>query len=171
LMGKSIVLGTIQIALVVSLGGKLLYDRMMRPRAWALTQGYDPELPIRGRYLTQRLRMPAEGFAYTVARNGASDWFINRNWAYFEARGGMLIAKSRGAGPGGWIYLQRKTDGSLEAVSEQPVLVFIPEHAEVPALKPREERWVEVTLPAKGPPRPIRLGIKRNGTIEPLKLE
>jgi hypothetical protein len=28
--------------------------------------------------------------------------------------------------------------------------------------------WAEVTIPRKGPPRPIRLGVKRNGRIQPV---
>ncbi|MDM7951858.1 MAG: hypothetical protein QUV07_01365 [Cyanobium sp. CZS 25K] len=34
-----------------------------------------------------------------------------------------------------------------------------------------EQLWVEVTLPAQGPPRPIRLGVRRGeGPITPLEL-
>jgi len=169
---KSIALGAIQILVVLSLSGKLLYDRTTKPRGWALTQGYDPELPIRGRYLTQRLRMPVEGLEYKPAKNGQGcDWFVNRNWAHLEVRNGMLIAKAAGEGNGGWVYLQKRTDGSVEAVSEEPVLVFISDTAVVPILKPGEEMWVEVTIPANGPPRPIRMAIKKNGTVEPLKLD
>lgn len=170
--GKSIVLGAIQILLVLSLSGKLLYDRTTKPRAWALTQGYDPVLPIRGRYLTQRLRMPAEGFEYTTAKTGqGSDWFLNRRWAYYEARDGALIAKTTGEGSGGWIYLQKRADGSVEAVSEEPVLVFIPDTAVVPIPRRGEEMWVEVTVPAKGPPRPIQLAEKKEGKLTPIVLE
>ena len=171
-MGKSILLGAIQILVVLSLSGKLLYDRMTRPRAWALTQGYDPELPIRGRYLTQRLRMPTEGFEYTAGKNGqGSDWYLNRHWAYLEARSDGLVAKSQGNQGGGWIYVQKKADGTLEAVSEEPVLLFIPEHAVTPNLKRGEEIWIEVTLPAKGPPRPLRIGMKKDGKITPVVFE
>lgn len=28
--------------------------------------------------------------------------------------------------------------------------------------------WAEVTLPRKGPPRPIRLGVKKGGLLTPL---
>jgi hypothetical protein len=35
-----------------------------------------------------------------------------------------------------------------------------------------EELWVEVTIPKKGPPRPIRLGVKKgDGAIIPLALK
>jgi hypothetical protein len=50
---KGLLLGALQLALVLSLGGKLLFDRMTRPRLWGLAQAYDPELPIRGGYLRQ----------------------------------------------------------------------------------------------------------------------
>ena len=171
-MKKGWLLGAIQLLMVLSLSGKLLYDRTTRPRAWALTQGYDPDLPIRGRYLTQRLRMPVEGFEYAIAKNGqGGDWYLNRHWAYFEAQGGELVAKSTGEGTAGWIIVQKKADGGLEAVSEEPVLVFIPERAVVPSLRSGQEMWIEVTLPRKGPPRPIRMGVKKNGTIEPIVFE
>jgi len=35
-------------------------------------------------------------------------------------------------------------------------------------LKAGEEMWVEVTVPAKGPPRPLRVGIKKDGVITPM---
>jgi hypothetical protein len=36
--------------------------------------------------------------------------------------------------------------------------------------EPDEELWVEVTVPARGAPRPIRLGVKKNGVVTPLEL-
>jgi hypothetical protein len=35
---KGLLLGALQLALVLSLGGKLLFDRMTRPRVWGLAQ-------------------------------------------------------------------------------------------------------------------------------------
>src|SRR3974390_76726 len=49
---KAIAVALIQILIVCSLGAKLLYDRRMRPRAWFRTERYDPNLPIRGRYVS-----------------------------------------------------------------------------------------------------------------------
>jgi hypothetical protein len=50
---------------------------------------------------------------------------------------------------------------------------FIPEHVQDPSVRSQgEELWVEVTLPKKGPPRPIRLGVKKgDGPITPLALD
>ena len=168
---KGLLLGAIQIAIVLSLGGKLLFDRMTRPRVWVLTQVYDPDLPIRGRYLSERLSVSVEGFVYKQPnRQNESEWYLNRAWAYFTARNGQLIATPTGPGSGGWISIHKNNDGSLVAFVEQPVLVFIPEHANVPSLKTGQQMWVEVTVPAKGPPRPIRIGIKKDGALLPLKL-
>lgn len=168
-MHKRLLLGALQIVLVLSLGAKLLYDRVTRPRVWVLTAVYDPELPIRGRYLSERLKIPSVGFTYS-GKNVQNSWFENRNWAYLEIRDGQLIAKSDGPGPGMWIYLQKNPNGSVEAWSEEPVLVFIPDLADIPTLNPGQEMWVEVTIPKQGQPRPIRIGIKKDGVITPLSL-
>jgi hypothetical protein len=50
----------------------------------------------------------------------------------------------------------------------QRVLFFVPEHT-LPFERMRTiELWAEVTVPRKGPPRPIRLGVKKDGRVEPL---
>jgi len=64
------------------------------------------------------------------------------------------------------------TVASEKLYVNEPVAFFIPEHANNPArLNPGEELWVEVTVPKKGPPRPLRLGIKKDGILTPLHLE
>ncbi len=168
---RGLMLGMIQVVLVLSLGGKLLYDRKTRPRLWVLCQVYDPELPIRGRYLSERLEFPTEGFTYRAGdRQGASDWYLNHQWAYLDVRGDRLIAKPEGSESGEWVYLHKNNDGTVVAIGQEPVLVFISEHAQVPSLKAGEEMWVEVTVPTKGPPRPIRVGIKKDGVLTPVEL-
>src|SRR5260370_3257857 len=44
-----------QVAIVASLGAKLAWDRHRLPRGWAKAGTYDPDLPIRGRYLALQL--------------------------------------------------------------------------------------------------------------------
>jgi hypothetical protein len=39
----------------------------------------------------------------------------------------------------------------------------------VPELKRGEEMWVEVTIPKKRPPRPVRMGMKKVGVLTPLE--
>src|ERR1700687_3281180 len=52
---KALLLGIVQLALVASLGGKLLADRATRPRFCLKTAPVDPDLPIRGRYVRLRV--------------------------------------------------------------------------------------------------------------------
>src|SRR5215471_7330153 len=56
---KAIALLLAQVAIVSSLGAKLLIDRSRFPRVWARVVPYDPDLPIRGRYLALRLEVQA----------------------------------------------------------------------------------------------------------------
>src|SRR4029077_5548758 len=49
---KGIILTVLQLAIVVSLAAKYALDRARFPRVWAQTVAYDPDLPIRGRYLS-----------------------------------------------------------------------------------------------------------------------
>jgi len=123
---KGILLGALQCALVLSLAGKLFYDRATCPRVWVKTQPYDPNLPIRGRYLS------------------------------------LMLAPEAGAP-----YFDRTTT--------QRVVFFVPEHkTEADTLlfsRTGPELWVEVTIPRQGPPRPIRLGMKSDGQIQPLHVD
>jgi hypothetical protein len=59
---KGLFLGLIQIGIVSTVGAKLLYDRAHRPRVWIRSAIYDPNLPIRGKYLALSIEVPAEGF-------------------------------------------------------------------------------------------------------------
>ena len=169
-MQKGLLLTALQLTLVLTLAAKLLYDRSTRPRVWVLSRVYDPNLPIRGRYLSEQLELPVEGLPYTVPDKNALDWYIDRQWAYFEFRDDQLIAKQQGSGPGAWVHIHKNNDGTIVAFIEEPVLVFISDTAQVPTLAAGQETWVEVTVPAKGPLRPIRIGIKKDGVITPLNL-
>ena len=65
-----------------------------------------------------------------------------------------------------------RRDNSLLAVINGETAYFLPEHKNGPILRNRgEELWIEATIPRKGPPRPIRLGIKKNGVLTPLSAD
>ena len=120
-MRKGLIVAVLHVAIVSSLGAKLLVDRATRPRVWVRAAPFDPDLPIRGRYV--RLR----------------------------------------------IVPDPSTDFPAGDRPFAPIAYFIPEHVPDPSIRqPGEELWVEVTLPRAGAPRPIRLGVKKDGVLTPL---
>jgi len=166
---KGVLLTAIQILIVLSLGGKLLYDRATRPRVWALCQVYDPELPIRGRYLAENLQVPAEDFTDFRPDTPQNQWYVNQRWAYLEVRDKKLVAKPAGSGSPIWMNLRENPDGTLFAITQEPVLIFIPDNAQIPRLERGDQMWIEVSVPKQGPPRPIRLAVKtKDGRFTPI---
>lgn len=176
---KALLLGVLQLALVASLGGKLLADRATRPRFWLKTAPVDPDSPIRGRYLSLRVEVPTPGLGAppkkkeqkTSAFPPAAPWLRNGSEGVHLEGGpqGLTAVIDEGesrAGISGRVAL----DNSV-VVLEEPLAYFISEHVADPSrLAANEELWVEVTLPKKGPLRPIRLGVKRGGVLTPLSL-
>jgi hypothetical protein len=161
-MQRGIAIAVLHVALVSSLGAKLMYDRETRPRVWARTMPYDPDLPIRGRYIRLRVEVALRDFN---ASRGA--W----GQARLVAEDGQLTAVPSNQWTGESVQVLNTNAGT--GTLTEPVAFFIPEHAQDPSTLRRggDEIWVEVTVPKKGPPRPIRLGIKRNGgPIEPLPI-
>ena len=92
-----------------------------------------------------------------------------------EIRGGRLVAVADAKSTTIARYF-RDTEGKARITLEEPVNFSVPEHASnLPGWQwPRDlhtEWWAEVTLPKKGPPRPIRLGIKQSdGQIMPISV-
>jgi hypothetical protein len=158
-MIRACILCAIHLALLATVGGKFLYERATLPRCWVRTATYDPNLPIRGRYVSLQLEVgyvgPATEYAdYSVA---------------LEVRNGQLVAKHLERDPVWSSALSVwKRPGLM--VLGQPVAYSIPENVPDPSRRERgEELWVEVSVPRQGPPRPIRLGVKRDGVLTPLE--
>jgi hypothetical protein len=112
---RSLAIAAVHVALLFGILGRYTLDRIQYPREWFLAQPYDPDLPIRGRYVSLRLvGVPTTNYP------------------------------------------------------DRPVAFFIPEHVPDPSVRaPGEELWVEATLPPNAPARPIRIGIKKDGTLRP----
>ncbi|OQX08280.1 MAG: hypothetical protein BWK76_23760 [Desulfobulbaceae bacterium A2] len=169
---QGLLIAVVHLALVSSLGAKLLHDRASRPRVWTQTVPFDPNLPLRGRYVRLQL---------VVEPRGITDDPEQKNQPYHPvivlAEEGRLVATALPDTRHGAVaadqrlrFIQRQ-DTRL-AVLNAPVAFFISEHVPDPSrTKVGEELWAEVTIPAKGPPRPIRLGLKKgDGPIVPLSL-
>ena len=164
---KGLLLAALHVLLVCTLGAKLLYDRATRPRVWIRVATYDPELPIRGRYLAFNLQVPMEGFS---VRENASSYTnpFSPDRCDLKLRNGVLTAV---ANPDGEFWVNtRVIDRQQVALVNSQSLYFISEHAEFswPQARSGEELWIEATIPRSGPPRPIRLATKKNGVLTPL---
>jgi|HubBroStandDraft_4_1064222.scaffolds.fasta_scaffold225242_2 hypothetical protein len=155
---RGIAVAVLQCLLVVSVAGKYALDRARLPRAWALAVPFDPNLFVRGRYVSLRLQVDA-------ASPGVAQWTAARLSAV-ESR---LVATPDNSGT---VHITA-AGGRWSLV--EPMAFFIPEHVPDPSRRPAgEELWVEVSVPAKGTPRPIRLGVKlavkKDGVVTPLEL-
>jgi hypothetical protein len=162
-VARGLLVAALHVAIVASLGGKLLADRAVRPRVWARTAPVDPNLPIRGRYL--RLGVEA-----VLDPSAASDAWREGGVA-LRSENDQLVAAPVSAASS--LRARVAIRGSERvAVLNDPLAFFIPEHAADPSRRPAgEELWVEVTIPRSGPPRPIRLGVKKDGQLTPLAVK
>jgi hypothetical protein len=155
-----VTLAIVQVLLVSGIGLKYAADRARLPSGWAQTVPFDPSLPIRGRYVRLRLQVPlstAGPAAGTMARVRL-DAAAGRVYAVVDSAAGLDAAVDT-------------ANGAPVARLNEPIAFFIPEHVPDPSARARdEELWAEITLPTSGPPRPIRLGVRRGGALQPLDL-
>jgi hypothetical protein len=160
---RGVAVAVLQCLMVLSVAGKYALDRARLPRVWVKAAPVDPNLPVRGRYVSLRLQVEsAPSAAQTVlARLSAAE---GRLVATPDTSGNVYIVPAAFRGEANsivsrWVLLE-------------PVAFFIPEHVADPSRRPAgEELWVEVSVPSRGSPRPIRLGVKRDGVINPLDLQ
>jgi hypothetical protein len=159
---RGLIVAVLHVVIVATIGGKLLVDRATRPRVWARTGPIDPDLPIRGRYV--RLQIEVDG-QETLASASPAEWTP----VTLEVEGDRLVAIP--SSDSRLFARMVPRDGRNVLVLTQPLAYFIPEHVKDPSRRePDEELWVEVTVPARGAPRPIRLGVRKNGVVTPLEL-
>jgi hypothetical protein len=154
---KGFVLAAVQLAIVGSLAAKFRVDRETQPRVWARAMPYDPNLPIRGRYVSLQLRI----------EDVAAELLFKPVTLQRTADGKLTVI----ANPDGDPSLSVFKNNLGGFAFSQPIAYFIPEHVADPSIRPPgEELWVEVTIPRKGPPRPIQLGVKKDGVLQPLPM-
>jgi hypothetical protein len=158
-----LVLAAVHAALVGSLGLKLLADRARLPRGWVESQPFDPSTPLRGRYVRLGLVIPLSNPDTT--RGPYAEAGVR-----LELRGDRVVGSIDDSVVSPRVQL-RRDQGRWSARLAQPVAYFIPEHVPDPSVRPSgEELWAEVTIPKKGPPRPIRLGVMKDGRLTPLDI-
>lgn len=171
-LSKGLILAAIQLAIVASLGAKLALDRARLPRAWAKVRSFDPDLPIRGRYLALQLvvqvQPSGEGRAGTARRESKNPCYIRGNLVSLNGQLEATLADYNH----GVALTSCLGPNQTDVLVSDPVLFFLPEHAENPMQTARGgELWAEVTVPKAGPPRPIRLAVKRGNSFTPLEIK
>ena len=155
-------LAVLHVALVGSLGLKLLVDRSRFPHAWARTAPFDPSTPLRGRYVRLAVEIPLAGapLAPAYAEPGVKLRAV-KDRLLGEIDSTRSVPRVR----------VRSGDATSTTVLADPVAFFIPEHVPDPSIRPpSEELWVELTLPPGEWPRPVRLGVMHSGVLTPLDL-
>ncbi|HEX9198996.1 MAG TPA: hypothetical protein VF865_05520 [Acidobacteriaceae bacterium] len=176
---RTIVLLVVQAALVLSIAGKYLYERKTCPRVWVRTAQFDPNMPLRGRYLSLQLAVDACGLPRDEVHRMKGYMPGTDYWRWEDAkpvvRDGKLVAVSAGATDRPELTDEVILLGNRScdrATLSKSVDYFTPDTAKGPfPLKKGEELWVEVTVPQMGPPRPIQLALAKDGAFTPLKME
>jgi hypothetical protein len=190
--GASLAVLVIQLALVSSIAAKYLYQRGHCARVWTQAVMYDPNLVMRGRYLSMQLyvdgcesTLPSAKqarYPRTVEGLPQGDRFAigdPQPWVNFQAK--LKVEHNRliviripdgdDASHGEWVTAPARVQCDQMHLTD-PVNFYIAEHAQNPLpAKPGQELWVEVTVPPHGPPRPIQLALKTNGVWNVLALE
>ena len=158
-----LVLAAAHAVLVGSLGLKLLADRARLPHGWVRTQPFDPSTPLRGRYVRLGLEIPLADLDTTRGSYAESG-------VRLDVRADRVVGAIDDSITSPRVQLRHDANRWSARLS-QPVAFFIPEHVPDPSVRVAgEELWAEVTVPRRGPPRPIRLGVMRNGQLAPLDL-
>jgi hypothetical protein len=191
LSGASLVLLAVQLAVVSSIAAKYLYERWTCPRVWTRAAAYDPELTMRGRYLSMQLQVDGckttlpstqdavSSRSFVASYQSGPNGMRQRVQVAFPARlgveDGKLVAVriASGSGNEGGQTVSAWVDRPCDAMRlADPVNFYIAEHAANPLpVKAGQELWVEVTVPPKGTPRPIQLALKENGVWRPLAFQ
>ncbi len=162
---RGLLVATLHVLVIASIGAKFLYDRSHYPSLWVETAPYDPDMPIRGRYVSIALLVD-------VDRGAGNDGSARNAYGFpvrLDVRGDRLVAVQDDARGRQWVTSCRRDNADCWRLV-RPLAYFIPEHATDPSRRPPGETlWAEVTVPPRGPPRPIRLGLKKEGgAIEPI---
>ena len=181
----SLALLLIQLALVSTIAAKYFYERQKCPRVWTRTVAVYGQVPMRGRYLS--LRLTVDGCQSTLPSAKAAKF--PRGWNGAAVPGDYSVGYVAPVFFPADLKVENNQLVAVEITDEErqesgqmveappcqqfrlakPVDYYIAEHAPDPSwTKQGRELWIEVTLPPKGPPRPLALALKDNGLWKPL---
>jgi hypothetical protein len=186
----SIGLLAVQLVLVSSIAVKYLYQRQSCPRVWTRAVAYDPELLMRGRYLSAQLVVDGCQSTLPSARQAAFPRTVNGipNGDLYSVNAAVEFPARLTVKDGRLLAIRIPTSdepqsGQMVSAFQgmpcdkmrlaEPANFYIAEHATSPLpRKAKDELWMEVTVPPKGPPRPIQLALKTGrGEWKPLAFQ
>ena len=187
----SIALLIFQLLIVSTVAAKYLYQRASCPRVWTRAAAYDPELVMRGRYLSLQLTVNGCDSTLPSAKDAEFPRNINGvpNGNRFSIRSTDTIwFQAKLAVKDDKLIAIRVPESDTSSATQtvagnpsascegmrlsQPVDFYIAEHAADPTkLQQGQELWIEVTIPPKGPPRPLQLALKDRGAWKPLAFQ
>lgn len=185
---SSMLLLLVQLAIVSTVTAEYVYQRWTCPRAWAKVVGFDPELPMRGRYLSLQLFVDACGSTLPNASAArfprGFDGTVQSPRYTISARGELEFSATLAvqhdrltatklpdsAPPGAGLRILAPPGAPCEAMRlADSVSLYLPEHAASPfPLKPGTELWMQVTVPRSGSPRPLALALQQGGKLRQL---
>ncbi len=150
-MKRSFLVAVIHAAIILIVWINYAYERETLPRVWTLTAPIDPYDLMRGRYVRLNILAIKSG----TGDSGTGELYIQD--------GQLHIRDARCCVH----YLRRSQVGPYVNLSESGAY-FIPEGVPDPSLlKPGERLWVEVSVPKRGSPRPLRLEARPGPGTEP----
>jgi hypothetical protein len=161
---KHLLLAAAHAAIVLSLAIPAELGRQRLPRAWAQVTPASPWNRLHGRYLTVNLAPVLEA-GLSPRLDVVNQRTVSRPTPIaLEARSGQLVARKAAASYVDLVRAEAR-EGAPPMIAQR-IDCFLPSApADVmPALK-RGEIWVEVSVPREGPPRPLRLGVMKEGKI------
>jgi len=185
----SLALLIVQLAMVSTIAAKYLYQRWSCPRVWTRAAAIDPNLPMRGRYLALQLTVDGCGSTLPSASDAAfprkydgtvkpGPYWLRENATFFRAHLKVVnhqlvavrVAEHESSDEGEEVVAgagQPCSQMQLESATD----FFISDAAKSPLpLKAGQQLWIEVTVPPKGPPRPLQLALNDQGVWKPLGL-
>ncbi|MGD0155794.1 MAG: hypothetical protein ABSB50_06835 [Terracidiphilus sp.] len=187
LSGVSVALLILQLLVVSSIAGKYLWQRWRCPRVWARAVAADPNLLMRGRYLSLQLIVDGCESTLPSAKDATFPRDVNnavKPGPYVlrplpvDFRANLKVENNRLVA----VRVEGEEDPTIgEEVAADAgvpcdqmhladgVDFYISDTAQSPLpLQPGQELWIEVTIPPTGPPRPLHLAVKQDTLWKPL---
>jgi len=178
-----LILLIVQLVLVLTVAANYLYERRTSARVWVRAGQFDPEMPLRGRYLPLQpvidaCKLPRDAAHFTVGyRNEYTKTNLPGHWSWpivLNASGGQLVPQleDNAKRPSDTFQATLEDGKPCERVAVNVGLdYFIPDRAKIPQpLRSGQELWVEVTVPPSGPPRAIQLAVSSAGSFRILAM-